>query len=33
MKVTFVQYLKTKSQKELTLHNAKINMAKKPQVA
>lgn len=33
MKITFVQYLKNKAKKETKLHNAEINMAKKPQVA
>ena len=33
MKITFVQYLKNKEKKQKKLHNAEINMAKKPQVA
>lgn len=33
MKITFVQYLKNKAKKETKLHNAEINMAKKPQVS
>jgi hypothetical protein len=33
MKVTFVQYLKNKDKKKTKLHNAELNMAKKPQVA
>lgn len=33
MKITFVQYLKNKAKKQKKLHNAEINMAKKPQVA
>jgi hypothetical protein len=33
MKITFVQYLKNKVKKQIKLHNAELNMAKKPQVA
>ena len=33
MKPIFVQYLKTKTQKQVKLHEAKLNMAKKPQIA
>ena len=33
MKITFVQYLKNKEKKQTKLHNAELNMAKKPQVA
>jgi hypothetical protein len=33
MKMSFVQYLKTKNKKQVKLHNAEINMAKKPQIA
>jgi hypothetical protein len=33
MKIAFVQYLKTKNKKQVKLHNAELNMAKKPQVA
>ncbi len=33
MKITFVQYLKNKAKKQNKLHNAEMNMAKKPQVA
>lgn len=33
MKITFVQYLKNKAQKKNKLHDAKLNMAKQPQVA
>jgi hypothetical protein len=33
MKITFVQYLKNKAKKQTKLHNAELNMAKKPQVA
>ncbi len=33
MKITFVQYLKNKVQKQIKLHNAKLNMAKQSQVA
>jgi hypothetical protein len=32
MKIAFVQYLKTKTKKQIKLHNAEINMAKKPQL-
>jgi len=33
MKISFIQYLKNKKKKQIQLHNAKLNMAKKPQVA
>lgn len=33
MKIAFVQYLKEKEKKKIKLHNAKLNMAKKPQVS
>jgi hypothetical protein len=33
MKKTFILYLKNKSNKQSKLHNAELNMAKKPQVA
>lgn len=33
MKIAFVKYLKNKSKKSVKLHNAELNMAKKPQVA
>lgn len=33
MKIAFVQYLKNKNKKQAKLHNAKLVMAKKPQVA
>lgn len=33
MKIAFIQYLKNKNIKKIKLHNAKLNMAKKPQVA
>jgi hypothetical protein len=33
MKISFVQYLKNKKTKQVKLHGAKLNMAKKPQVA
>jgi hypothetical protein len=33
MKTTFVQYLKNKAKKQTKLHNAELNMAKRPQVA
>jgi hypothetical protein len=33
MKIAFVQYLKNKNKKQVKLHNAKLNMAKQPQVA
>ena len=32
MKIAFVQYLKNKNKKNNKLHDAKLNMAKKPQV-
>lgn len=32
MKIIFIQYLKTKAKKKLNLHDAKMNMAKKPQI-
>jgi hypothetical protein len=32
MKTIFVQYLKTKNSKKVKLHNAELNMAKRPQV-
>jgi hypothetical protein len=33
MKIAFVKYLKTKNSKKVKLHNAELNMAKRPQVA
>lgn len=33
MKIAFVQYLKNKSKRKTKLHDAKMIMAKKPQVA
>jgi len=33
MKIAFVQYLKNKVKKNVKLHNAELNMAKRPQVA
>jgi hypothetical protein len=33
MKIAFVQYLKNKVKRKAKLHNAELNMAKKPQVA
>lgn len=33
MKPTFIQYLKSKNKKQIKLHDAKLNMAKKPQIA
>jgi hypothetical protein len=33
MNTAFVTYLKNKNKKEVKLHNAKLNMAKQPQVA
>ena len=33
MKIAFVKYLKNKNKKQTKLHNAELNMAKKPQVA
>jgi cellulose synthase/poly-beta-1,6-N-acetylglucosamine synthase-like glycosyltransferase len=33
MKIAFVQYLKNKNKKKIKLHNAELNMAKKPQIA
>jgi hypothetical protein len=33
MKIAFVHYLKNKNKKQIKLHNAELNMAKKPQVA
>jgi hypothetical protein len=33
MKIAFVAYLKNKNKKIAKLHNAELNMAKKPQVA
>jgi hypothetical protein len=33
MKKPFIQYLKNKNKKQLKLHNAELNMAKRPQVA
>lgn len=33
MKTIFIQYLKNKAQKNTKLHNAKLNMAKQPQIA
>jgi hypothetical protein len=33
MKILFIQYLKNKNKKQLKLHNAELNMAKRPQVA
>jgi cellulose synthase/poly-beta-1,6-N-acetylglucosamine synthase-like glycosyltransferase len=32
MKKIFIQYLKTKNKKKIKLHNAELNMAKRPQV-
>lgn len=33
MKITFINYLKTKNQKQVKLNKAALNMAKKPQIA
>jgi hypothetical protein len=33
MNIYFVRYLKNKANKEKLLHNAKLNMAMKPQIA
>lgn len=33
MKIIFIQYLKNKAKKQTKLHDAKLNMAKKPQIA
>lgn len=33
MKLIFVQYLKNKTKRQVKLHEAKLNMAKKPQIA
>lgn len=33
MKIAFVTYLKNKNTKTIKLHNAELNMAKRPQVA
>lgn len=33
MKLIFIQYLKNKSKKQKKLHDAKLNMAKRPQIS
>lgn len=33
MKIIFIQYLKNKAKKKLKLHEAKLVMAKQPQIA
>jgi len=33
MKTIFIQYLKNKNKKQTKLHNAELNMAKRPQVS
>lgn len=33
MKIIFIQYLKNKAKKKSNLHDAKLNMAKQPQIA
>jgi hypothetical protein len=33
MKIIFIHYLKNKAKKKSNLHDAKLNMAKQPQIA
>ena len=33
MKIAFIRYLQTKNKKQIKIHNAQLNMAKKPQIA